>query len=123
MEFHFNTEARRAMPVLRTRLICAIACGPVRQDTNNLAPADSATPVTAPYWVKLARRGNVFSGYSSSNGLNWDWVGTQQIDMTNAVYAGIAVSGRDSVKACTATVDNLAISPSPSLDLSTEIGR
>jgi len=34
--------------------------------------------VTAPYWVKVKRIGNVFSGYKSSDGVNWEQIGPSE---------------------------------------------
>ena len=34
------------------------------------------TGVVAPYWVKLVRSGNTFSGYSSPDGSTWTLVGS-----------------------------------------------
>src|SRR5207244_5478717 len=31
-----------------------------------------------PYWVKLVRSGNTFSGYASADGVNWAQVGSSQ---------------------------------------------
>jgi len=33
---------------------------------------------TLPYWIKLARSGNVFTMYSSADGANWAAVGASQ---------------------------------------------
>src|SRR6266478_2575561 len=49
--------------------------------------------ITFPYWVKLVRSGNNFSGYVSPNGINWTQDGfIQTIPMNAAVYIGLAVN-------------------------------
>jgi regulation of enolase protein 1 (concanavalin A-like superfamily) len=52
-------------------------------------PADGRV---APYWVKLVRQGMTFTGYKSSDGVNWVLVGTDTISMSSSAYIGLAVS-------------------------------
>ncbi|MBZ5689021.1 MAG: IPT/TIG domain-containing protein [Acidobacteriia bacterium] len=48
----------------------------------------------SPYWVRLIRNGNSFTGYISADGTSWTQVGsTQTITMATNVYMGFAVSG------------------------------
>jgi regulation of enolase protein 1 (concanavalin A-like superfamily) len=44
----------------------------------------------APYWVKVTRVGNAFSGYVSPDGATWTLVGQQDIVMSGPVYIGLA---------------------------------
>src|SRR5256886_13189564 len=50
-----------------------------------------------PYWVKVVRSGNTFTGYGSPDGATWTQFGSSQtINMAQNVFAGLAVnSGRD----------------------------
>ncbi|HEX7577650.1 MAG TPA: hypothetical protein VF430_06400, partial [Verrucomicrobiae bacterium] len=70
---------------------------------------NNTSGLSAPYWVKLTRTNNIFTGYRSSDGTNW----TQQGKMTNAmpsnVYVGLALTSHDSSAFCTATFDNLSV--------------
>jgi hypothetical protein len=60
---------------------------------------------TAPYWVKLVRQGNVFTGYHSPDGINWtmkDPSGTETdamnpvtIPMAANVYIGLALTSHE----------------------------
>jgi RHS repeat-associated protein len=66
--------------------------------------------VTLPYWVKVVRAGNSFSGYMSSNGTTWVQVGsTQTISMGQSVYVGLAVGSGSTSSTTTATFDNGSI--------------
>jgi hypothetical protein len=56
--------------------------------------ADGPAPtITAPYWVKIERKGNDFSGYVSADANEWVQVGTPvTIEMKNTVFIGLAVT-------------------------------
>ena len=66
--------------------------------------------VAAPYWVKLVRSGNNFSGYASQDGVTWELVGTEAIAMAPSVYVGLAVSSENNSELCAATLDGVKIS-------------
>jgi len=53
---------------------------------------NSTGVVAPPYWVKVERFGDSFSGYVSPDGISWTIVGTQDVVMTDPVYVGIAVT-------------------------------
>src|SRR5260370_42125639 len=64
-----------------------------------------------PYWVKLARSGNAFTMYSSSDGVNWLQLGASQtVSMAQNVYVGLAVSSRTTSALATATFDSVSLS-------------
>jgi hypothetical protein len=63
---------------------------------------------TAPYWVKLVRSGNLFSGYQSSDGVNWILLASDSITMTKTVYIGLAVTAHDNTLLNTSTFDNVS---------------
>lgn len=65
----------------------------------------------APYWVKLTRSGNTFTGYASQGGVSWTQVGSQTIPMASDVFAGLAVTAHNNTELDTATFngENLAI--------------
>jgi len=62
---------------------------------------------TAPVWLRLVRQGSQFTGYLSADGTSWTRTGTATINMTAAVYVGLAVTGRDDATSATATFTNL----------------
>jgi len=65
---------------------------------------------TLPYWIKLARSGNVFTMYSSADGVNWLQLGpSQTVSMAPNVYVGLAVSSRTTSALATATFDNVSL--------------
>jgi RHS repeat-associated protein len=82
-----------------------------RPTTGGSTTHQTASSVTLPYWVKLVRSGNTFSGYSSYNGMTWTQIGTSQtITMAQNVYIGLAVCSYSNASLATATFDNVSIS-------------
>jgi len=65
--------------------------------------------VAAPYWVRLVRSGNTFSGYKSSDGSNWTLVNSATIAMSDVVYVGLAVSSLNDGVLCEAQFDNMTV--------------
>jgi hypothetical protein len=69
---------------------------------NGTGPA-----VSAPYWVKLVRSVNSFTGYVSADGNTWTQVGgTYTVPMAGTVYVGLAVTSGTNGQVTTATFDN-----------------
>src|SRR5260370_2444431 len=69
-----------------------------------------------PYWMKLARSGNVFTMYSSADGVNWVQLGASQtVTMVPNVYVGLAVSSRATSSVGWVTVDSVSVSSAAAL--------
>jgi glucuronoarabinoxylan endo-1,4-beta-xylanase len=76
----------------------------------------NTTGLNAPYWVKLVRSGNTFSGYRSPNGVTWTQQGTSQtFAMASTAYIGLAVTSHNSASLCTAAFDNVTAPGWPGL--------
>jgi regulation of enolase protein 1 (concanavalin A-like superfamily) len=75
----------------------------------------------APYWVRLVRKGNTFSGYASADGVTWTLVGSDTINMASSVYVGLAVTSHNSAALCAATFDGIGLVSvtSPTVSLTT----
>jgi len=65
--------------------------------------------IAAPYWVKLVRSGNTFTGYVAASGGNWQLVGSSTIAMGSTVYVGLAVCSHDTRALTTSAIDNVAV--------------
>jgi len=81
--------------------------------------ADGATSVstsgafvTAPYWVKLERAGNVITASESSDGASWTAVASDTFTMGSTILVGLAVSSHVAGTNATATFDNVTITGS-----------
>src|SRR5262245_1975050 len=71
---------------------------------------NTAGPATnPPGWVRLVRTGDQFSAYFSTNGVNWQLVGTDTIQMGNTVYVGLPVTSHASSVAATARLDSVNV--------------
>jgi len=61
------------------------------------ANSDATSTVPKPYWVKVERVGDSFSGYISPDGVTWTQLGTAvTIPMTGPVLIGLAVCSHNS---------------------------
>jgi endoglucanase len=70
--------------------------------------ANAATGgLSAPYWVKLVRSGNTFTGYRSPDGTNWTQQGTATFTMASSSYIGLALTSHNNSSLCLATFDNV----------------
>jgi fibronectin type 3 domain-containing protein/regulation of enolase protein 1 (concanavalin A-like superfamily) len=76
--------------------------------TTGGSSGNSATAgPTAPYWMKLVRSGNTFTGYASANGSTWTTIGSQTFTMAATAYVGLAVTSHNNSSLCAATFDNV----------------
>jgi len=73
--------------------------------TGNAATAN----LTAPYWVKLVRFGNTFTGFRSPDGVVWTQQGTGTFTMASTAYIGLALTSHNNSSLCTATFDNVTL--------------
>lgn len=64
----------------------------------------------APYWVRLARRGNVFTASRSADGVNWTVQGTTTIAMGRSALVGLAAVAGDNSELATVTFGNVTLS-------------
>ncbi len=64
-----------------------------------------------PQWVKLIRKGNVFTAFHSADGLAWQQIGSAlNLAIPANATAGLAVTSVNPAKPCTATLDNVSLS-------------
>ena len=57
-------------------------------------------------WVRLVRKGDSFTGYSSADGVNWTQIGTVTISMPDTIYLGMAVASHDPLQTADAQLRN-----------------
>ena len=61
----------------------------------------------SPYWLKVVRSGNTFTGYYSANGTTWTQQGSATFTMASTVYVGFAIDSYNCWDLETAAFDNL----------------
>jgi regulation of enolase protein 1 (concanavalin A-like superfamily) len=66
---------------------------------------------SAPAWVRLSRRGNRFTAYTSDDGSVWTAIGGDTISMGATVEAGVALTSHDAGATATAQFSRIAVTP------------
>jgi phosphatidylserine/phosphatidylglycerophosphate/cardiolipin synthase-like enzyme len=69
--------------------------------------------IVAPYWLRLERAGNLFTGYVSKDGVTWTYVASDVVAMPTDVYVGLAGASVNMLTTTAATLDNLTVQPGP----------
>jgi len=90
----------RAKPLEATRSVYS--------DVNN---------VTLPYWVRLTRKGNLFTAQHSNDGVNWHTVKDENSDHTSsvefpideAVHIGLVITSHNSARSSEARMSNVKV--------------
>jgi hypothetical protein len=82
----------------------------VRTTANGTSTRSGNTTTTVPYWFKLVRSNNTFTGYSSRDGVNWTQLGTPTtISMNRTIYVGIAVTSHNPNSLLSTVFDNVGV--------------
>ncbi len=85
-----------------------------RNNTDGYSDNVNSGPgITAPYWLKLVKKGSIYTAYASTDGKSWFSVGNPVdagfgIDIP--VYAGLALTSHVIDQISVATVDNFSFS-------------
>jgi len=65
---------------------------------------------TMPYWIKLVRAGDTFSGFESVDGKSWTQTGTTTLKLPESIHVGLVASSHVKDKLCTVKLDQVSIS-------------
>ncbi len=85
-----------------------------RTAASGSSTADVVFGVTSAPWVRLARRGNVFTGYYSADGVVWKHIGPPiTIAMASSILVGLPVCSHDTAIFTEAVLDNVSITTPP----------
>lgn len=79
-----------------------------RLTTGGPASVRMVKPVPARVWLKLVRRGNTISAYTSYNGRMWKTAGAATVVMDSTAYIGLAVTSGDSAVLSTAIFNHVS---------------
>ncbi len=80
-----------------------------RQTSGGATLSVTRTDLGAGGWVKIARSGNTFSGYYSTNGTTWVSIGSDQVTMNTAAYVGLGVTSKVTSTLNTSTFANVKL--------------
>jgi fibro-slime domain-containing protein len=79
--------------------------------------------ITAPYYVRLTRTGNLFTAQYSAGGSSWTTISTYTLAMTDPVNFGLAVTSHISGTLCTAVFTDLTGLPTQSFKDTVKVGK
>jgi hypothetical protein len=80
--------------------------------------------IALPYWVRIIRSNNYFTGYVSPDGYIWTAVDSVSIAMGSSVYAGIAYTSHDDGIVGTSIIDSVSMAymaPPPPITAQPEV--
>ena len=82
--------------------------------TGNPRPLSEAHVIkknrlSTPYWVRLIRFRNTFTGYMSRDGFEWKELGSVELDMDHTFYVGLPACSQLEDVTTTVTYDNVSI--------------
>ncbi|MDD5674301.1 MAG: DUF1349 domain-containing protein [Chitinivibrionales bacterium] len=69
--------------------------------------------IVLPEYIRLERKGTLFSGYVSSDGSTWELLDQQAMNFTSDVLVGLAVTSHTVSHLCTSVFDHVTIDPTP----------
>lgn len=109
-----ESMANNAKTVIAVRQANSTARFATRSSTaggmNYVNALPDPTGITLPYWFKLERSGNTFTGSISTDGVNWTSYASSTVSMSAKVFVGFCGVSRDSANHLTGTFDHLSIS-------------
>jgi hypothetical protein len=71
----------------------------------------NTTGLSAPYWVRIVRRGSTFTASRSPDGSTWTTIGSQSISMGSSVYIGLPVTSHNAGTLCGAVIESVTATP------------
>jgi len=80
-----------------------------RAIANGGSAHTAGASVGAPYWVRLVRAGDTFTGYISADGTAWSQVGTVNIPLSNTTQIGLALTAHNNSALNTATLESVRV--------------
>lgn len=80
-----------------------------RTNTGDVTSHTGGPYVAAPYWMKLVRAGNVFTGCASADGTNWIVVNTVTNVMGSNIFFGLAATASNPALLNQSAFDNVSL--------------
>jgi hypothetical protein len=79
-----------------------------RPSTDDALATVATVAGSAPYWVRVTRNGNTFTGEYSADGVNWVDMGTATVLMQMDTYVGLCLTSGTATATCTAEFSNVS---------------
>ena len=86
-----------------------------RPKPDDLSSSIDGPLSNVPFWVKLSRAGDNFAGYVSTDGINWQRVGSIALPMKTAIYVGLALSSHNNAALNSSLFDKVSVSSAAGL--------
>ncbi len=80
-----------------------------RTATGGACASSGLLGVAAPYWVKLVRNGDTFTGFVSPDFTTWTQVGSTNVSMAASAFVGMAVTAHNNTLTNTAMLDSFSV--------------
>ncbi len=80
-----------------------------RSATAGPAAMSPTSTGAAPYWLELVRSGSLFTGYGSTDGMNWMTLGSTTIAMNASVLVGLCVTAHTTAAVTQAQIDSVVV--------------
>jgi regulation of enolase protein 1 (concanavalin A-like superfamily) len=82
-----------------------------RTAENNSSGNTDGPACQIPYWVKLVRSGDTFTGYVSADGENWRRMDSVTIPMDKTIHVGLVLSAHNNSELNSSLFDNVSLTP------------
>jgi regulation of enolase protein 1 (concanavalin A-like superfamily) len=82
-----------------------------RSTAGAASSMSTAAGLKAPYWVKISRSGNNFTGSYSTDGATWTSLGTQTIAMATTFNIGLATTSHQNAQLASALIEGVTTAP------------
>ncbi len=86
-----------------------------RTVTGGATTNNGGNTLPIPYWLRLSRNGNIFTGYYSADGSTWSQLGTITITMPTNAYVGLAVTSHNDGTIANGTFTNVQVQSTPTI--------
>ncbi len=94
-------------------MIAVAPGGGIKVQYNFTGSVNGATYTFQNVWMKITRVGNVFTAYTSADGVTWTQVFTKTLTMNASMTAGLFECSHNANVMGTATFDNVSFTPGP----------
>jgi uncharacterized repeat protein (TIGR03806 family) len=81
-----------------------------REIADKISGNTDGPVLTIPYWVKLVRTGDTFTGYLSADGKIWQRVDSVTLPLGKTIYAGLALTAHNNSALNSSLFDNVEVS-------------